>query len=282
MHLQLYAQTSGTSNWLKEQLPLLPAFSVQLGTGWQTLLDHVDIIKEIPYKSIPNFPQSSVEGHQNNLILARWHNIYLFIWAGRLHYYEGHSMDTITFPVRVAALCGVKQFIFTNAAGGVNPHYAPGDIMVLRDHINFLPENPLRGPHDPRFGERFVDFSDTYVATWRQEWLLSGASLGLPIHEGVYLGLQGPGMETPSEYQLFRQWGADAVGMSTVPEVMVARQMGGTVGAISLISNVFNAAKPEKAGVEDVIKMVKSSMHRVTSLLDEWFSKQEGTRLDQP
>lgn len=275
MHLQLYAQTVETSNWLKDQLPLLPSFSIQLGTGWQTLLDAVNIIKEIPYKSIPNFPQSSVEGHQNTLILARWHSTYLFIWAGRLHYYEGHSMDTITFPVRVSAMCGVRKFIFTNASGGVNPDYAPGDIMVLKDHINFLPENPLRGPHDPRFGDRFVDFSDTYLEKWRQEWLITGTAIGLPIREGIYLGLQGPGMETPSEYQLFRQWGADAVGMSTVPEVMVARQMGGRIGAISLISNVFNAAKPEKAGVEDVIKVVNASTHKVSRLLDEWFSKQK-------
>lgn len=274
MHLKLFDQTAETSTWLKEHLTAMPQYSIQLGTGWQSLLDCLDIIQEFPYSTLPHFPQSTVEGHQNRLILARWHRTILLIWGARLHYYEGHSMDTVTFPVRVSALCGVKQFIFTNAAGGVNPKFAPGDIMILRDHINFLPENPLRGHYDPRFGDRFVDFTDTYEERWRREWKQLGKELNLPVHEGIYLGLQGPSMETPAEYQLFRQWGADAVGMSTIPEVLVARQMGAQIGAISLISNVFNADKPEKAGVEQVIYVVQNAVNRVIVILDRWFDSQ--------
>lgn len=274
MHLKLFDQTNEASLWIQQHAPALPTYSIQLGTGWQKILDQVEIIWETPYAALPHFPQSSVEGHQNRLILARWHQCLMFIWAGRLHFYEGHDMDMVTFPVRVSARCGVRWFIFTNAAGGVNPSYTAGDLMILMDHINFLPENPLRGPHDRRLGERFVDFSDTYAQDWRNDWKQLGNDMKLPIHEGIYLGLQGPSMETPAEYKLFRQWGADAVGMSTVPEVLVARQMGGKIGAISLISNVFNPAHPEKASVEDVISVVQASVEKVAGLLDVWFKNQ--------
>jgi purine-nucleoside phosphorylase len=223
---------------------------VILGSGWSSIADEIKKKYVIPYKEIPNFPQSTVKGHKGELVLGKLENRPVALLSGRFHYYEGYSLREATFPVRVLGKLGVKILILTNAAGGIRPNFTPGDMMIIKDHLNFIPDNPLRGPHEPELGERFISLTNTYDKTLRKKALACARQLKLRVHEGVYLALPGPSYETPAEVKLFRSFGASAIGMSTVPEAIVAVQCGMSVLALSLITNVHkNGVSPKHAEV---------------------------------
>lgn len=226
-----------------------------LGSGWSALTEEVRRAKSIPYASIPHFPKPTVAGHHGELVLGALEEKPVAILSGRFHYYEGYSLQDVTFPVRVLASLGVKTIILTNAAGGLDAAYEPGDMMAFEDHLNMMPDNPLRGAHEPVLGERFVSLASVYDPSLRAIAVACGKSLGIRVHEGIYLALSGPTYETPAEIRMFRAFGATAVGMSTVPEAIVARQAGLSVLAISLITNVHrNGASPSHAEVLDEAK----------------------------
>lgn len=209
-----------------------------LGTGLGGIVESMEIAVEIPYSKIPHFPLSTVEGHKGSLLIGELNGITTAVLSGRFHYYEGYNTRQITFPVRVLKFLGVEKLLVTSVSGSVNPSMGPGEIVVIRDHINMLPEHPLRGMNDTRFGTRFPDMSVPYDPAFRKVAAQEAGRLGISIGEGVYLALQGPSLETPAEYEMIHRLGADLVGMSSVPEVIVARHMGMRVGFVSMVSNL--------------------------------------------
>lgn len=210
---------------------------VVLGTGFGDILESMEVVKMIPYSEIPGFPRSTVSGHKGNLYIGTLQGNKILVMQGRFHYYEGYSMQQVTFPIRVLGMLGIRKLIMTNASGGVNLSYRVGDIMVISDHLNLLPEQPLRGKNIDELGPRFPGMIDAYDPNLRRIAMQAASDVGLPVREGVYAALQGPSYETKAEYHWLRTIGADAVGMSTVPEVIVARHMNIACLGISLITN---------------------------------------------
>lgn len=266
---ELFDQIEESSRFLKNKLETIPELALILGTGLGSLHGRVSIIKEIPFILIPHFLPTTVEGHSGKLLLVMWNNKPLLILSGRLHYYEGYSTQDITFPIRVLKELGVKELWITNASGSVNPDLNAGDIVFIKDHINFHPENPLRGLYDPRLGPRFPDMSAVYnrdLLSWSKECCLK---LNLPFRTGIYFGLQGPSLETPAEYRMIRLLGADIVGMSTVPEVIVAHQCGFKILALSLVTNSCpdNEAY-EMTSLESVLKVVEQNVSKIYDIVE--------------
>jgi len=214
-----------------------PTVGVVLGSGLSAFVEQIDEPRVIPYRNIPNFPVSNVEGHKGDLVLGKIGAARIVVMSGRVHYYEGHAMSAVTFPIRVLAGLGIKTLLVTNAAGAVNEAFAPGDFMIITDHLNLVADNPLRGANDERFGVRFPDFTEAYAKTARDKLREAGQFARASVREGVYAFLPGPCYETPAEVRMLRTLGADAVGMSTVPEVIAARHMGITVAGLSVITN---------------------------------------------
>ena len=234
-----------TTEFLKPRLRTTPDVGIVLGSGLGSLCDDLKDPEVIPYRTIPNFPVSTVAGHAGNLIAGWMGGRYVLVMQGRFHFYEGYTMKEVTFPIRVMKELGVATVILSNAAGGVNPDFHVGDIMLIRDHINLFPEHPLHGPNEETLGVRFPDMSAAYtprlLALAREE-----ARRGhMTLREGVYVGNQGPSFETPAEYRFFRVIGGDAVGMSTVPEAIVAAHAGMQILAFSVITNIGIPADPE-------------------------------------
>ncbi|WJP99389.1 purine-nucleoside phosphorylase [Geobacillus stearothermophilus] len=223
---------------LRQRMPAPPAIGLILGSGLGVLAEEIEEAVRIPYEEIPGFPVSTVEGHAGRLVCGRLEGAAVVAMQGRFHYYEGYSLREVTFPVRVMKALGVRQLIVTNAAGGVNKQFRPGDLMIISDHINLLGTNPLIGPNDPELGPRFPDLTEAYSRRLRQLAKEAAAKLGLRVQEGVYVANTGPSYETPAEIRMIRTLGGDAVGMSTVPEVIVARHGGMEVLGISCISNM--------------------------------------------
>jgi len=217
--------------------PVKPLAGIILGTGLGAFAGEIDMIREIPFSEIPHFPVSGVEGHNGALLLGHLKSIPLIVLQGRIHYYEGFTMEQITFPVRVMKFLGIKQLLLSNAAGGLNPAFRVGDLMVVMDHINLMP-NPLIGTNDENLGPRFPDMDQAYDAELVSIALSIAKRDGIQLQQGVYVGVSGPTYETLAEYKFFRLIGGDAVGMSTVPEVIVARHMGIRCIAISVITNL--------------------------------------------
>ncbi|MCM1264809.1 MAG: purine-nucleoside phosphorylase [Candidatus Gastranaerophilales bacterium] len=213
-----------------------PEIAIILGSGLGELADEYCKIK-IAYKDIPNFPVSTVKGHSGNLVFAEINGKNVMMMQGRFHFYEGHSMQTVTYPVKIMKKLGVKTVIITNAAGGVNPYFKPSSLMLIKDHINFMGTNPLIGPNDDSLGERFPDMSEVYTKSLRGVARTCSENLGITLEEGVYIALTGPTYETPAEVNMVRTLGADAVGMSTVPEAIVASYLKMQVLGISCICN---------------------------------------------
>ena len=242
------------ANFLKEKYDQQPQIGLILGSGLGVLGDEVEHAIKIPYNEIPNFPVSTVEGHAGQLVFGLLNGVQVVVMQGRFHYYEGYSFDKVTFPIRVMKELGVKQLIVTNAAGGVNENFSPGDLMLITDHINNMGSNPLIGPNDNQMGVRFPDMSEAYSSTLRSKAKEIAASLNLPIREGVYVGNTGPTYETPAEVRMIRHLGGDAVGMSTVPEVIVARHAGLDVLGISCISNMAAGILAQPLNHEEVIE----------------------------
>ena len=244
-----------------------PEFAIILGSGLNKLEDEVEVISEIKYNNIPNFPKSTVEGHKGKLIYGKIENRYVLMMAGRVHYYEGYTMQEVTFPIRVFAQLGIKRLIVSNASGGVNPNFSIGDVMVIRDHINMFPEHPLRGKNLDQFGVRFPDMSKPYNHAMIAELEKIAKEHNIKLRKGVYVGLQGPSFETPAEYGMVRILGGDAVGMSTVPEVIVARHQNMEVCALSVITDLGGPEISPDVSHEEVLNAANIAMPNVILLV---------------
>ncbi len=265
----LYDKIQETAAHIKQQIKHQPIVGIILGSGLGGLVDLIDKEVELQYGTIPNFPVSTVKGHGGQLIFGRIGDVHVMLMAGRFHYYEGYSMEEVTFPVRVMKALGVETLIVSNASGGTNPGFAIGDLMIIKDHINFCPEHPLRGPNDDRLGTRFPDMSEAYdhelIATAKK----IAAEKGITVRSGIYFGLQGPTFETPAEYRMIHILGADAVGMSTVPEVIVARHGGMRVFAISVITDVGISDEPVKVTHEEVLEAANAAAPKMATIVAE-------------
>ncbi len=227
--------------------------AVVLGTGLGSLVDHMTIEQTLPYQSIPNFPVATVEFHKGQLILGTIAGKKLMVMQGRFHFYEGYNMQQITFPVRVLKNLGIKYLLLSNAAGGMNPLYKKGDLVLIGDHINMLPENPLRGLNDPAFGNRFVDMSQPYSSYLNTSLLDVSRTMDIDLKKGVYASVPGPNLETRAEYRHLRLIGADMVGMSTVPEVIVAGHIGLKCAAVSIITDECDPDHLQPVDISEII-----------------------------
>jgi purine-nucleoside phosphorylase len=238
---------------LKKASSLRPTLAIVLGSGFHHALDALSVEEKVPYAKIPGFPKPSVSGHAGEAYFGRFGRTPVLVLSGRAHFYEGHPMERVTFAVRALAALGVRDLLLTNAAGGLNKAFRPGDFMALTDHINLMGVNPLRGPAIPGL-MRFVDLTDTYDAGLRELLLAAGKAAGIKPRRGVYLAVSGPSYETPAEIRAFARLGADAVGMSTVPEAIVARQCGLRVAAVSCITNLAAGISAEKLSHAEVLE----------------------------
>ncbi len=252
--------------YLREHCEMEPDYLLILGTGLGQLGDEIEVAETISYADIPHFPVSTVESHAGKLIFGSLGGKQVVAMQGRFHYYEGYTMQQIAFPVRVLQAAGCNTLMVSNACGGMNPQYRRGDIMLINDHINMLGDNPLIGPNDDELGPRFPDMSDPYTERLRD--IAEGVALekGIRMHEGVYLALSGPTLETRAEYRFLRQIGADVVGMSTVPEVIAAVHMSMEVLGISVITDECFPDALEPVDIEDVLEaagMAEPQMTRV-------------------
>ena len=266
----MWNKVQETVEFLKNKGFNTPDYGIILGTGLGNLVDKIAIKITIPYNEIPNFPVSTVEGHSGELIYGTLGGKNIIAMRGRFHYYEGWTMAQTIFPVRVMKFLGVENLIVSNASGGVNPAFKVGDIMIITDHINFMPEHPLNGKNDERFGPRFVDMHEAYSKKMiaKMEGIAEG--LNIPIQKGIYLALQGPTFETPAEYKMVKILGADAVGMSTVPEVIVAKHMGMNCFGVSVITDLGVEGLVESVSHEEVQKVAKISEKSVGKLVEEF------------
>lgn len=241
--------------------------AIVLGTGLSTLLEDSVIKERVFYKNIPGFPLSTVEGHAGELIHLEIAGKQVLVLSGRFHYYEGHSMGEVTFPIKVLHFLGVQHILLSNVAGGLNPKYEKGDVVFIRDHINLLPENPLRGENDNNIGPRFPDMLGCYSDRLKEHAVKYCDETDLSFHTGVYLALQGPNLETPAEYNMFHKLGADLVGMSTVPEVLVAHHAGMNIFAASIVSNVcYPIDKLTKTTIDSVIKVAEIGGRKLSKI----------------
>jgi purine-nucleoside phosphorylase len=241
-------------DFLKAKYKHTPKLGLILGSGLGVLADEIENPVKIPYQDIPDFPVSTVEGHAGQLVLGRLGGFEVVAMQGRFHYYEGYSFERVTFPVRVMKGLGVETLIVTNAAGGINESFSPGDLMLISDHINNMGANPLIGPNDDRLGVRFPDMSEAYSKELRELAKNTAEKISLEVKEGVYVAFTGPTYETPAEIRAFRLLGADAVGMSTVPEVIVARHSGLKVLGISCITNMAAGILDQPLSHDEVIE----------------------------
>ena len=257
-----------TAEFLKGKMTTAPETAIILGTGLGSLVNEITDKYEIEYKDIPNFPLSTVEGHSGKLIFGKLGNKEIMAMQGRFHFYEGYSMKEVTFPVRVMRELGIKTLFVSNAAGGMNPDFIIGDLMIINDHINFFPEHPLRGKNIP-YGDRFPDMSAAYDKSLIAMAKEIAAEKGIRIVEGVYLGTQGPTFETPAEYRMFHRMGGDAVGMSTVPEVIVARHCGIRVFGISVITDLGVEGIVVECSHEEVQKAADEAQPKMTTIFRE-------------
>jgi purine-nucleoside phosphorylase len=262
------------ANFIRSRTEHEPTIGLILGTGLNPLAEEVQRADVIPYSDIPHFPVSTVEGHVGRLIIGELEGQEILVMQGRAHYYEGYSPQRTVLPIRVMQLLGIGTLIVTNAAGGLNPAFQAGDLMLITDHINLIGMaglNPLRGPNDPELGPRFVDMSQAYDLKLQETALRVAKGLGFPLHQGVYICLAGPSFETPADLKVLRMIGVDAVGMSTVPEVTVARQAGMRVLGISGISNVavIEPTGERKAVHKEVLEAGKILAPKLAALLKE-------------
>ena len=256
-----------TCGFLHERVEA-PRVALVLGSGLGDLTHRLEDQKKVSYSEIPNFPVSTVKGHEGALMSGRISGLCAIVFKGRLHYYEGFDMETVTFPVRVAKRLGAELLVLTNAAGGLNPDFRPGDLMLIDDHINLLPENPLRGPNDEALGPRFPSMHDAYARRFRDLAVDVAKESKIELKRGVYLALQGPDLETSAEYRMARILGGDCVGMSTVPEVIVAAHMGLSVLGFSVITNCPDLEDPKPATHAEVLRVANAAGGRLSTLVE--------------
>ncbi|GHA53954.1 purine-nucleoside phosphorylase [Pontibacter akesuensis] len=246
-----------------------PEFGIILGTGLGALVNELEVNHTISYDEIPYFPVSTVESHSGKLIFGLLAGRRVVVMQGRFHYYEGYSMEQVVFPVRVMRLLGVQKLFVSNAAGGLNPDFTTSELMIITDHINLQPSNPLIGKNLDELGLRFPDMSDVYDEHMVREAMVIGDDLGITLQEGVYVSVPGPMLETPAEYRYLRVIGADAVGMSTVPEVIAARHMGMPVFAVSVITDMCTPDRLKKVKLADILEAAAIAEPRMTALIAE-------------
>jgi purine-nucleoside phosphorylase len=261
-----------SANFINEKTNFNPEIGIILGTGLGGLVSEIEIEHSLPYNEIPNFPLSTVEGHSGRLILGILGGKKVVAMQGRFHFYEGYSMEKVTFPVRVMKFLGIKNLILSNASGGVNPDYEVGDLMILEDHICLIP-NPLIGANLDELGPRFPDMSDSYCKDMIQIAQQIASENNLPIQKGVYVALTGPTLETPAEYKYMRIIGGDTVGMSTAPEVIVARHMGIPCFAMSVITDLGVPGKIQKVTHEEIQKVSEVAEPKLTLIIKQLISK---------
>ena len=259
-----------TKEYIASQVDFQPQYGLILGTGLGNLVGEINITQELPYDNIPNFPISTVESHHGKLIFGHLEGKKIVAMQGRFHYYEGYSMQQVTFPVRVLKALGIEALFISNAAGSLNPAIKEGDLMVIKDHINLLPEQPLRGKNHNELGPRFPDMLYTYDKELRNRALSFAKEKGIGCHEGVYVSIQGPCLETPAEYNYLHIIGGDAVGMSTVPEVIVAKHMGLRTFAVSVITDVgYPLELLKEATLEAILKVAGETEPKLTLMMKE-------------
>ena len=268
----MYKRILETAEWLKARMTTQPETAIILGTGLGELAKEIDKEQVIPYTEIPHFPVSTVEGHAGCLIFGKLGGKDILAMEGRFHYYEGYDMKQVTFPIRVMCELGIKTLFVSNAAGGTNPAFEIGDLMIITDQINFMPENPLRGANIPQ-GPRFPDMGHAYDPQLIQLADAIADEKGIKVQHGVYLATQGPTYETPSEYRMFARWGADAVGMSTVPEVIVARHCGIRCFGISIITDLGGMEEVVLITHEDVQKAAAEAQPRMAAIMGEMIAR---------
>ena len=262
-----------TTEFIHDKVPFQPEIGIVLGTGLGGLVKEIDVQHSLDYTDIPNFAVSTVESHSGKLLFGELGGKKVVAMQGRFHYYEGYSMQEVTFPIRVMKMLGIKNLFLSNASGGVNPDYEIGEIMILNDHINLFPSNPLTGPNLNELGARFPDMSDAYDKELIDLAVEIAAENNIKVSTGVYAALTGPTLETPAEYKYMRVIGADTVGMSTIPEVIVARHMSIPVFAVSIITDLGVPGKIKKVTVEDVIKVANEKEPFMTIIMKELISR---------
>ena len=269
----MLTQFKESVDFILSKTSVKPTVGIVLGTGLGGLVNEIEVIDEISYADIPNFPVSTVESHSGKLIFGNLGGKAVVAMQGRFHYYEGYDFKQVTYPIRVMKLLGIEKLFVSNASGGVNPDFIVGEIMILNDHINFFPGNPLIGKNFDELGPRFPDMSEPYCPEMIQLAKDIAKENNSRIAEGTYLGLTGPTLETPAEYKFVRTIGADAVGMSTVPEVIVARHMEIPCFAISIITDLGVPGKIKKVSLAEVIEVASRQEPKMTLILRELIAR---------
>ena len=264
----MYKKIQETASWLRQRMTTNPETAIVLGTGLGQLASEITDTYEFPYAEIPNFPVSTVEGHSGKLIFGKLGGKDIMAMQGRFHFYEGYNMKEVTFPVRVMYELGIKTLFVSNAAGGMNPEFSIGDLMIITDHINFFPEHPLNGPNFPT-GPRLPDMHETYDHQLIKLADEIGEEKGIKLHHGVYVGVQGPTFETPAEYRMYAILGGHAIGMSTVPEVIVAHHCGIKTFGISIITDLGGFAEPVEVSHEEVQMAANEAQPKMTEIMRE-------------
>ena len=255
--MRLKEQIEAAAGYVRGKTRVTPKIGLILGSGLGALADQIDADATIPYAEIPEFPRSTIEGHAGRLVLGHLEEKPVVAMQGRVHYYEGYTLQQVVFPVRVMHALGVDALIVSNAAGGINRQWHAGDLMIIADHINFTGSNPLMGPNDPELGPRFPDMSQPYDREFISLAERAALAEGIAIRKGVYVGVPGPSYETAAELRMLGRWGADVVGMSTVPEVIAARHMGMRVLGITAITDMATGEQVQKVTHEEVITVAK-------------------------
>ena len=263
----LYERAEHAARIIRSRTTETPRIAIILGSGLGAFADDFENAVSIPYEDITGFPRSTAEGHAGRLVVGKIDQVPLMAMQGRVHFYEGYSLEQVTFPIRVFKLLGIKTLILTNASGGVNVQFSQGALMIISDHLNLLGDNPLRGPNDTRFGPRFPDMTTVYSPELQEIVIEEAKAINVEVRRGIYAALAGPSYETPAEIHLMRTLGADAVGMSTVPEAIVARHMDLEVLGISCITNMAAGISDEPINHDDVMATGDRVRETLTQLL---------------
>jgi len=264
---KLKIQAVETARYLTDRVSLAPSIGLFTGTGLSDSIGSLKLSENFDYAELPNFPVSTVKSHSGKLLFGRLEDQPLVVMQGRFHLYEGYSPAEVTFPVRVMQELGINTLILTNAAGGLNPDYQPGDIMIISDHINLTGANPLEGPNEDSWGDRFPDMAHAYSPTLIKPARAAGRLNGVKLREGVYAGLKGPSLETPAEIRFLKTIGADAVGMSTIQEVIAGVHAGMHILGLSTITNVHDPDNPSPAALEDIIETARQAAPKIESII---------------
>jgi len=269
-----YDRIMETVGFLKPLLPIRPRTGIILGSGLGSAMNEVEWELSIPYEEIPHFSTTSVKGHEGALRFGDISGHPVVVQAGRYHYYEGHDMHAVTFPLRVMHALGIERLLVTNAAGGLNEDYYDGLLVAISDHINMFPEHPLRGLNDERYGVRFPEMLDAYTPALRARLKEIAMNLNIDLEEGIYLGLSGPSIETPAELRFMKRIGADLVGMSTVPEVIVAKQLELDVLGVSIVTNMcFPEEVTEESMHDKVLEVAGKSAIDLYEMVKIWLKE---------